>query len=249
MSVNSTHQETFYSGEDIGAITLDEDQSILYIAEKQSSELVAINYNQAWLLAQNKTTPVPESIYKGKTSLKSVTSMAVDFFGNLFWASGTDGKSSGSITEAMVDVQKENSILPISKAFESVYDLKYKNNALLFSASIDGNTSDVGVFYKKHKAGEQPKKQVTQIKGGFLGTTSVDSLDTFVYVASSEQGFFAIEVLGDKEFSEPRAFKLSYEGHTLANPTSLLVISMHALTNLSISLLASLSTLALVFWG
>ena len=80
--------------------------------------------------------------------------MAVDFFGNLFWASGADGKSSGSITEATVDVQKENSILPISKVFESVYDLKYKNNALLFSASITGNTADVGIFYKKHKAGE-----------------------------------------------------------------------------------------------
>ena len=47
MSVNSTQWETIYSGEDIGAITLDEDQSILYIAEKQSSELFAINYNQA----------------------------------------------------------------------------------------------------------------------------------------------------------------------------------------------------------
>jgi hypothetical protein len=85
------------------------------------------------------------------------------------------------------------------------------------------------------------------IATGFTDVVSIGTYDNqFIYVADSTQGFFAIESFTDDEFSQPRPITITVEGKSDSpKPISMVVFTLDAIVNFSLSLTAILVIVSL----
>ena len=93
-----------------------------------------MDYDRKTLQMANSETGVTSTIYENQKSLDRVNSIAVDYRGNIFWASGKDGKDEGSIFKASADEPSNSSIQAISKALDSAEAICYKREFLFFAS-------------------------------------------------------------------------------------------------------------------
>lgn len=127
-----------YRGKKITAITVDEDQSILYIAETENERLVSINYSPEKLLATSNSVGKVTYIYEDPSqTLGDVQSLAVNLMGKVFWSNSQDGKQDGALISASADRPSEKSIKIESKLFDAISNLYYKNQLLFFTAPVE----------------------------------------------------------------------------------------------------------------
>ena len=80
-----------YQGEDIAGLACDDDQSILYIADNKKQRLVQIKYDDRIYDMLNTTEGLTETLYDDIESLGYVSSIAVDYRGNVYWSTSQNG--------------------------------------------------------------------------------------------------------------------------------------------------------------
>ena len=91
IAVNVTTKVNVYLGKSIKSLAIDDDQSILYVADAENKRIDSVQYNTKMLEASNSQTGLTSTLYQTNNSLKAVTSMAVDYLGNIFWSVEEDG--------------------------------------------------------------------------------------------------------------------------------------------------------------
>lgn len=96
-----------YEGSLVTALTLDDDQSIVYIADSGLNRLVAVSYAPELLL--NNRAGVKRFIYEN-VGLDKVSALAVNLYGRIFWANSDGGKANGVIISAVADAPSNSSI-------------------------------------------------------------------------------------------------------------------------------------------
>ena len=99
-----------YQGEDIAGLACDDDQSILYIADNKKQRLVQIKYDDRIYDMLNTTEGLTETLYDDIESLGYVSSITVDYRGNVYWSTSQNGQDDGSIFRAKVDDPNDNTI-------------------------------------------------------------------------------------------------------------------------------------------
>ena len=130
-------RQQVYRGKKIGGLTIDEDQGILYVSDLAEERIVSVLYERQDL--ETKT------IYAGLKGLSDVTSLAVDFLGNIFWAVNQDGKDEGAIMRARADEPNSTEAVAVTKTLKSASSLCYRNELLYFSGanSTDAQKAEI----------------------------------------------------------------------------------------------------------
>ncbi len=97
LTIDEATKVQVYKGKFIGGITVDDDQSILYVAETSDKRIDSISYTPKVLEVSNSEIGLTSTIYKGLSGLNHVTSLTVDYLGNILWSTSKDGQSKGAI--------------------------------------------------------------------------------------------------------------------------------------------------------
>ena len=118
MHVDILSKIQIYQGQQISAITLDEDQSILYIADNGTKSITKVNYSPELLLNENNMTGVSKEIYQNVSILGNISSIAVNMHGKIFWSALKNGQTDGSIITAVADAPNESTVQVESKLFD-----------------------------------------------------------------------------------------------------------------------------------
>ena len=133
MSVNATTALNVYEGETVTALTIDGDQSILYIADTGAKTIDSIQYDHRELDKSKDDIGLVETLYHQVHNLEYVTSLAVDFMGNIFWSLEENGLEDGVIMRAPADDPNPTAAKIISKTLDAAYSLCYTQGFLFYA--------------------------------------------------------------------------------------------------------------------
>lgn len=103
LAVKETTKEQIYEGSVIESIAIDADQGILYIADSGNKRIDSLKYDPSKTKSSGSTTSKATTLYEKTQNLDVVTSVEVDYQGNLFWAVREDGKDDGAIIRGQAD--------------------------------------------------------------------------------------------------------------------------------------------------
>ena len=67
--------------------------------------------------------------------MEYVTSLAVDYMGNIFWSVGQDGLADGMIKRATADDPNPTTTTAISKTLDAAYSLCYQKGKLFYAGT------------------------------------------------------------------------------------------------------------------
>ena len=253
ITVNTTSKLEVATGIEITSLAIDDDQSILYIADGGEEQISRLKYAPEMLTMIKSEKGLEEALYEGLHNFEYVYSIAVDRLGGIYWSFSEYGKEDGVIHKASADRPSEDSIEQESKALEEASSLFYSGEFLFF-ISADNNkenaTSTSAVYYKNVPRTGEVTGVVNRVIGGFEDLVSVVTLDEFIYVADSTVGIFAIESYRDGTFSEPRPITLKTgdaEDSVAPMPTTMVIFALGGLQGLyfSLSILVCLCALDL----
>lgn len=250
LAVNGTSRQQVYEGSAIESIAIDADQGILYIADSGSERIDSFKYEPAGL---NNTQT--KTLYEKTQNLDEVTSVEVDYLGNLFWAVGEDGKDDGAIIRGKADIPDSTTTQAVTMSIDAAYCLRYQNE-FLFYAGADSTVAESvsgqrpALYYKNMPKSGEITTRAKMISNQFEQIVSIGSFDTqFIYVADAVKGFFAIESFKDDQFSAPRPIEITVSGQTGAlKPTSMVVFTLDAVVNFTLSLTATLLVISVSFF-
>jgi len=124
-TVDEHSKKQVYKGKRIGGLAVDDDQGILYVADTARQLIQTVFYNAM--------LPETNTIYEKLPRLDQVTSLAVDYFGGLFWSAGLGGKADGAITKAKADLPMQVEPGPLTKSVEAAGSLCFRNENLYFA--------------------------------------------------------------------------------------------------------------------
>ena len=88
LSVNAGTRLNVYKGKHIESLAIDDDQSILYIADSKTKRIDSIQYSASILKKSNSNSGLADTLYETVNNLASVTSLAIDYQGNIYWSVG-----------------------------------------------------------------------------------------------------------------------------------------------------------------
>ena len=209
LTVNSTSKTEVYSGRNVKSLAIDDDESILYVADTESARIDEIKYSGHVRQLANSEIGLVKTLYSEEdvSSLAKVTSLAVDYLGNLFWTTSSQGKTQGAVMEASADSPNPASAKIVSKLLASAGSLCYSRNFLFYSgpdATLENDAENSAVYYKRLPRSGEIAKDLKMIGTGFTDVVAIGSFDnSFVYIADADLGFFAMEAFENDEFSEP----------------------------------------------
>ena len=243
IAVNSTSVEEVYATTNqLTAMSIDADQKVLYVSEAAPGEIRAIYY---------KDELSTETMYD---DIQNVSSLAADYSGNIYWSVSEGGKDEGAITRAKADLADHNSLTMITEAVDSAAALCYKLEFLFFAGEDQndgGNASsseNSAIYYKHVPSDGEVSSEVKKISNAFENVVSIGTFDnSFLYIADAAKGFFAIEVMPDDEFSEPRPIELTVNEQNAPKPTAMVIFTLNAVWGYSAAVwTASIAIAALV---
>ena len=142
--------------------------------------------------------------------MSQITSIAVDFRGNLFWSVDSDGQEDGAIFRARVDEPHSKTIQVVSQAVDEAHALCYKHNFLFFVGPADDTDSAASesessaIYYKNMPRSGEVSDTTKLIASGFSNIVSISSLGGYIYVADNFKGLYSIEAFPEDEFSAPK---------------------------------------------
>lgn len=96
-----------YEGSQVTAIALDDDQSIVYLADAGQNRIVSVSYAPEKLM--NNKAGLTKFIYEN-VGLTKVSSLAVNLYGRIFWANSEKGKTEGAIFSAVADEPDKSTV-------------------------------------------------------------------------------------------------------------------------------------------
>lgn len=163
----------------------------------------------------NSDTGLIGTVYDSIDKLSQVTSIAVDFRGNLFWSVDSNGKQEGTIFRASADEPNSKTIQVVSKALDNAHAMCYKHNFLFFAGLDEADSATSGseksaIYYKNMPRSGEVSDNAKLIAGGFSDIVAISNLGSHIYIADKSQGLFSIEALPEDEFSTPK--QISIEG-------------------------------------
>lgn len=151
LHIDESSKVKVYKGNEISAIALDADQSILYIADTGNKRIATFRYSPE-LVTMTKSIGKVTNIYDNVSSLDKISSLAVNLYGKLFWTNKANGKTDGTLVSAVADKPDSKSLKVLSDAFDEAFSLYYSYDTLFFvapSSSESQKTTDTAIYRKK----------------------------------------------------------------------------------------------------
>ena len=133
MTVNASTRLNVYKGKQIESLAIDDDQSILYIADSKNKRIASLQYNGSVLAKSNSSSGLVETLYETVNNLASVTSLAIDYQGNIYWSVGEDGKTDGAVFRGRADDPNPTKVDVISKTLDAIYSLCFRKGFLFYA--------------------------------------------------------------------------------------------------------------------
>ena len=125
ITVNTTSKLEVATGIEITSLAIDDDQSILYIADGGEKEISRLKYAPEMLLMIKSEKGLEEALYEGLHNFEYVYSIAVDRLGGIYWSFSRYGTEDGVIHKASADSPSDDSIEMESKALSGASSLFY----------------------------------------------------------------------------------------------------------------------------
>jgi hypothetical protein len=145
-------------------------------------------------LPHSASSGLIQNVYENpKVSLKGVTAMAANYFGKLYWSNSETVSTDGALMSAIADAPDETSIQTESRMFKKISSLYYKRGLLYFVAPSDTSLTETAIYYKSMPPNGLPSKQINFVSDRFSAVVALSTIDNYIYVADSKEGFFAIE--------------------------------------------------------
>ena len=144
--MNANTRLNVYKGKHIESLAIDDDQSILYIADSKTKRIDSLQYGAKILAKSNSSSGLAETLYETVNNLASVTSLAIDYQGNIYWSVGDEGTSDGAIFRGRADDPNPTKVDVISKTLDAIYSLCFRKGFLFYAGedmSKKGDEDDV----------------------------------------------------------------------------------------------------------
>jgi hypothetical protein len=114
-------------------------------------------------------------------SLEVVTSIDVDYRGNIFWSVSNSDLVNGTIFRARADLPNSNTIQVVSKKLNAAYSLCYKQEFLFYSAQDSNSTipedGNMAIYYKNMPKSGEISADLRMIANGFEDIVSIGTFD------------------------------------------------------------------------
>lgn len=81
----------------------------------------------------NSNSGLAETLYESVNNLASVTSLAVDYLGNIYWTVSDEGTTDGAIFRGRADDPNPTTVDVISKTLDAIYSLCYRKGFLFYA--------------------------------------------------------------------------------------------------------------------
>lgn len=94
--------------------------------------------------------------------------------------------------------------------FSKISSLYYHKSLLFFVAPSQDGEVETALYFKSLPADGSSSKFVNFITDRFNAIVSVGTIDNFIYVADSAEGFFAIEPTLDGSYGDPVAIPVAF---------------------------------------